>query len=79
MLLKPSKCRSFSFKSGKPQEVHFKIEDKIVPSIAEEEQKFLGRVLFFESKSEQCFNLLQSKIKEKYVMSFNTNHIRKKS
>ena len=65
MLLKPSKCRSFSIKSGKPEIVHFSIGDKIVPSIAEEEQKFLGRVLFFEGKSQQCFDLLKEKVLEK--------------
>ena len=65
MLLKPSKCRSFTIKSGSPEIVHFKIEDYEVPSIAEEEQKFLGRVLFFSGKSQECFNYLESIIREK--------------
>ena len=47
MKIKPSKCRSFSLKSGKPSEVNFSIENYNVPSIAFDEQKFLGRVLFF--------------------------------
>ena len=44
--IKPSKCRSFSLRSGSPGIIHFDIEGYKVPSIAEEEQKFLGRVLF---------------------------------
>ena len=65
MLLKPSKCRSFSIRSGKPIVKHFLIEDKVVPSISEEEQKFLGRVLFFEGKSQDCHELLSQNIQEK--------------
>ena len=65
MKIKPSKCRSFSIKSGSPETVHFDIEGYKVPSIAEEEQKFLGRVLFFSGKSSECFDLLESKIREK--------------
>ena len=65
MQLKPTKCRSFSLSSGKPTIKHFLIGDRVVPSIAEEEQKFLGRVLFFDGKSEQCHDLLKNKIKEK--------------
>ena len=44
--LKPSKCRSFSIRKGKPEILNFKIEGNSVPSISEEEQKFLGRVTF---------------------------------
>ena len=55
MKLKPSKCRSFSLKSGRSSIVHFKIGDNIVPSIAEEEQKFLGKVIFFSGKSSDTF------------------------
>jgi len=65
MKIKPSKCRSFSIKSGSPETLHFDIEGYKVPSIAEEEQKFLGRVLFFSGKSSECFDLLESKIREK--------------
>ena len=55
MQLKPSKCRSFSIKSGKPSVVPFNIEDKLIPSIANEEQKFLGKVIFFSGKSKDTF------------------------
>ena len=64
MKVKPSKCRSFSIPSGKPSNVHFLIEGNIVPSIQEEEQKFLGRVLFYDGNSEECFNLLKKNIEE---------------
>ena len=46
MKLKPSKCRTFSLKSGKPLKTYFHIADKEIPSIADEEQKFLGKVVF---------------------------------
>ena len=62
MMLKPSKCRSFSIKGGKPVKELFKINDHPVPSIADEEQKFLGRVLFFSGKSSECFELLKENI-----------------
>ena len=65
MMLKPSKCRSFSLKSGRPEKENFKIGEHPVPSIADEEQKFLGRVLFFSGKSSECFKLLQENIKER--------------
>ena len=45
--------------------VHFKFGENFIPSISEEEQKFLGRVLFFQGKSEECFNLVKSIIQEK--------------
>ena len=51
MKIKPSKCRSFSNRSGKPSKVNFTIEGNNVPSIQDEEQKFLGRVLFYDMKS----------------------------
>ena len=51
MKIKPSKCRSFSLSSGKPNIIQFNFENYNIPSISEEEQKFLGRVLFFTGKS----------------------------
>ena len=60
MMLKPSKCRSFSIRGGKPEIVHFKIDEAVIPSIAEEEQKFLGRVIFFSGKSKDCYDLLNT-------------------
>ena len=65
MKIKPSKCRSFSIKAGSPEIINFNIEGYQVPSIAEEEQKFLGRVLFFSGKSVECFQLLENIISEK--------------
>ena len=65
MKIKPAKCRSFSLKSGSPEKIHFDIEGFSVPTIAEEEQKFLGRVLFFSGKSVECFELLESLVRGK--------------
>ena len=52
--IKPTKCRSFSIKSGSPDIIHFDIEGFKVPSIAEQEQKFLGRVLFFPANQQNA-------------------------
>ena len=38
MKIKPSKCRSFSIRSGKPSSVHFTVEGNIIPTIQEEEK-----------------------------------------
>ena len=55
MKIKASKCRLFSLTSGKPSKIKFNFEGTEIPSIANEEQKFLGRVLFYNGKSEECF------------------------
>ena len=54
--LKPSKCRSFSCSAGKPKVKPFHIGNNDVPSIRDEEQKFLGNLLFFSGESEETFN-----------------------
>ena len=64
-MLKPSKCRSFSIQSGKPAVVPFYIDDKPIPSITYEEQKFIGKVIFFSGKSKDTFNYLHGTFKEK--------------
>ena len=64
MKLKPSKCRSFSLRSGKPEAIHFNIGESVIPSIRDEEQKFLGKLLFFKGKSEDTFNHISEIFKE---------------
>ena len=64
MKLKPSKCRSFSLTSGKPEAIKFKIGEHEVPSIRDEEQKFLGKLQFFKGKSEEVFNHIQGIFRE---------------
>ena len=56
MMLKPSKCRSVSISSGKSKVVPFFIGDFQIPSIRDEEQKFLGKLLFFSGKAEETFS-----------------------
>ena len=58
MKLKPSKCRSFSVTGGKACEVPFYIGDYAIPSIKNEEQKFLGKLLFYTGKQEETFSLI---------------------
>ena len=64
MKLKPSKCRSFSLRGGKPEAIHFKIGENVIPSIRDEEQKFLGKLLFFNGKPEETFNYVSEIFKE---------------
>ena len=59
MKLKPSKCRSFSIQAGKPSIVDFKIGDHKIPSIFHEEQKFLGKVLFFDYMKQEIRTRLE--------------------
>ena len=59
MKLKPSKCRSFSLSSGSSKVVDFFIGEYRVPSISEEEQKFLGRVIFYTGKSAETIAYLK--------------------
>ena len=65
MRLKPSKCRSFSIQKGKPTINHFNIGNKKVPSIQEEEQKFLGKVLFFQGKQSQTYEYIKKEMEKK--------------
>ena len=64
MRLKPSKCRSFSISAGKAVDVPFHIGDSRIPSIRDEEQKFLGKLLFFSGKSEETYKLVHDTLKE---------------
>ena len=64
MRLKPSKCRSLSIQSGSSKDVPFHIGDKRIPSIRDEEQKFLGRLLFFSGKSEETFKHIHDILKD---------------
>ena len=64
MKLKPSKCRSLSLCSGKATDTPFFIGDHRIPSIKDEEQKFLGKLLFFSGKSEDTFNLIHDTLNE---------------
>ena len=57
MKLKPSKCRSFSLRSGKPEAIHFNIGESVIPSIRDEEQKFLGKLLFLDALASHAFKL----------------------
>ena len=61
--LKPSKCRHLSVCGGQPKDVVFHIGANRIPSIRDEEQKFLGRLLFFRGKSEETFNLVKDTLK----------------
>ena len=72
MELKPSKCRTFSIKSGKSSQTSFHIGDMEIPSIAVEEQKFLGKVIFFTGKSQETLDYFKSVIKKKLSHIDNT-------
>ena len=64
MKLKPVNCHSFSICSGPAKNIEFFIGQKRVPSIKDEEQKFLGKALFFSGKSEDTYILIRDILKE---------------
>ena len=53
MKMKPTKCRSFSISAGKPTNIPFKLGDFVIPSVADEEQKFLGKKTIFSGKQSE--------------------------
>ena len=64
MKLKPSKCRSLSIQAGISKDFPFHIGNSRIPSIRDQEQKFLGRLLFFSGKSEETFKLVHDTLKD---------------
>ena len=46
MRLTPAKCRSFSIRSDVPNRIKFNIGETEIPNTFQEEQKFLGKLLF---------------------------------
>ena len=60
MKLKPKKCTSFSLSAGHPQVIPFHIGDNNIASIKDQEQKFLGKLLFFKGKSEETFSHIKN-------------------
>ena len=65
MRLKPSKCRTFSLKSGKPSKVDFYIKEDRIPNLFEEEQKFLSKVVFPSGKSSETFDYIKGIFEDK--------------
>ena len=61
--LKPSKCRGLSICGGTSRDIPFYIGEHRIPSIRDEEQKFLGRVLHFSGKAEDTFKLIKDTLK----------------
>ena len=53
-----------SIKGGYSANIPFHIGDTAIPSICEDEQKFLGKLLFFSGKSEETFKLVRDTLKE---------------
>ena len=62
MKIKPSKCRSLSISSGTSSIIHFHVGPDNIPSIAEDDQKFLGCLLFFKGKSKEVFEYVRKTI-----------------
>ena len=67
MLLKPSKCRSYSVTSGKSSDISFKINTNTIPTIKNKEQKFLGKKIFFTAKTKDTLEYLTSEFREKFM------------
>lgn len=75
MELKPSKCRTFSIKSGCPTDINFSIGNDVIPTIFHEEQKFLGKLLFPQNTSMETFKHLKSELTKK-LTNIENLHIR---
>ena len=54
-----------SIQSGSPSVLDFYVDEIRIPSIYEEEQKFLGKVIFFSGKSSETFNILHNDFKDR--------------
>ena len=65
MRLKPAKCRSFSIRSGVPSRINFTIGETEIPNIFQEEQKFLGKLLFPPGKLIDLFDYIKSEFEKK--------------
>ena len=64
MKLKPSKCTSLSLRCGRPEEIQFHIGDSEIASVRDQEQKFLGKLLFFKGTSEETYTLIKNTFTE---------------
>ena len=64
MKLKPSKCRHLTISSGTAKDIPFHIGDNRIPSIRDEEQKFLGCVLSFSGKTDDTFQLVKETLRK---------------
>jgi len=71
--IKPSKCRSLSLCAGKPTPIIFKIAEDEIPSLETDEQKFLGRKVFFTNKEKEKSEYLSKIISEKLGNIDNTS------
>ena len=67
MRLKPAKCRSFSIRSGVPSRINFTIGETEIPNIFQEEQKFLGKLLFPTGRLSDAFDYIKSEFETKLV------------
>ena len=63
LCLKPKKCRSLSFLTGKPSQIEFKVDNDIIQPVNHEESiKFLGSVVTFRQKPGEIFDHLRDKL-----------------
>ena len=65
MQLKPSKCRTFTISAGKQVRQPFSFGTHNIPSIADEDQHYLGAKVFFLGKEAEVATELKKKIEEK--------------
>ena len=72
MNVKPSKCRSFSISSGTPKVENFAIGVNKIPSIRDGDQKFLGKLIFFQNKSADTLNHIKEEIETRILNIDNT-------
>ena len=63
--LKSSKCRSFSFSSGKPTAITFNLVGNAIETIEQDPHKFQGSQITFYGKPEEAYNYILTHIEDK--------------
>ena len=54
--------RTFLIQGGRPSNLHFKIEETTIPTIYNEDQRFLGKLPFFKEKSGESYEHIEMTI-----------------
>ena len=75
LTLKPSKCKSISICSGKPNVCQFKIGDNVLKTTKEAPQKFLGKYITHGFKSKDVYDIIQSNLSD-HISNINKSQVR---
>ena len=65
LTLKPSKCKSFSIVSGKPQAIAFDLGPDTLGTLEDENHKFLGSTVTFSNKQSEIFKVINKHFEDR--------------